>query len=305
MTARSASPIFVFGGDSCPTHGQLRASALRTNSLAAQLDYSLCPLAPAATGTPLPVQLGSLLSIQHFLPVGANYGPGFGDSPGPFLRRADRKVAVNAYLPPMFKAFEFCRPTSATKVPFGPEWLHEIKYDGFHLRVERDGDHVRLITRGGYDWTKKYPWIVESALKNRHKRFVLDGEAVILGLDGISDFDALHSGKHNEEVQLCAFDVLAMDGDDLRELPLSMRKANLARLFARRPDGVFLSDFEQGEIGPELFRAACQMGLEGLVSKRRDRLYQSGKSKHWIKVKNRKHPAFERVKRIVCVGSRD
>jgi bifunctional non-homologous end joining protein LigD len=85
-------------------------------------------------------------------------------------------------------------------------------------------------------------------------------------------------------------------GDDLRPLPLSMRKAHLSRLFARRPDGIFLSDFEQGEIGPDLFRAACNMGLEGLVSKRRDRPYRSGRSKDWVKVKNRKHPAIERVK---------
>jgi bifunctional non-homologous end joining protein LigD len=106
---------------------------------------------------------------------------------------------------------------------------------------------------------------------------------------------ARHSGKHNEQVQLCAFDVLAMNGDDLRPLALSMRKANLARLLARRPNGIFLSDFEQGEIGPDLFLAACRMGLEGLVSKRRDRPYQSGRSKHWIKMKNRKHPAMTRV----------
>jgi hypothetical protein len=75
-----------------------------------------------------------------------------------------------------------------------------------------------LITRGGYDWTRRYPWIVESALKNRIKRVVLDGEAVVLGVDGVSDFNALHSGRHNDEVQLCAFDVLAIDGDDLRRL---------------------------------------------------------------------------------------
>jgi ATP-dependent DNA ligase len=124
---------------------------------------------------------------------------------------------------------------------------------------------------------------------------VVDGEAVVLGVDGISDFNALHSGGQNEEVQLCAFDVLAMDGDDLRRLPLSMRKANLARLLARRPEGIFLSPFEQGEIGPDLFRKACEFGLEGLVSKHRDRPYQSGRSKHWIKVKNRQHHAFARV----------
>ena len=153
-----------------------------------------------------------------------------------------------------------------------------------------------MITRGGYDWTKRYPWITEAALKNRHRQFVIDGEAVILGVDGYSDFNAMYSGKHNDEVQLCAFDVLATDGDDLRDLPLSMRKANLARLLARRPDGIFVSDFEQGEIGPDLFRAACRMGLEGLVSKRRDRPYQAGRSKYWVKVKNRSHPAMDRVR---------
>jgi len=154
---------------------------------------------------------------------------------------------------------------------------------------------VRLITRGGYNWTDRYPWIVEAALKNRHRHFIVDGEAVVLGVDGVADFDALHSGRHNGEVQLYAFDCLALDGDDLRKLPLTMRKTNLDRLLARRPDGIFVAPFEQGEIGPELFRAACRMGLEGLVSKRRDRPYQAGRSKYWVKVKNRAHPAMSRV----------
>jgi bifunctional non-homologous end joining protein LigD len=165
----------------------------------------------------------------------------------------------------MFKAFEFCIPTAGTKVPAGEEWLHEIKYDGYRLRLERDGDRVRLITKGGYDWTKRFPRIVEAELRNRSTRFVIDGEAIIRGIDGYSDFNALHSGKHNDEVELIAFDVLAMDGDDLRELPLSMRKTNLDRLLRGRPDGIFVNPFESGAIGPELFRAACDMGLEGLV----------------------------------------
>src|SRR6201994_2223775 len=125
----------------------------------------------------------------------------------------------------MFKSFDFCFPSAGKEVPNRPAWLHEVKYDGYRLRVERDGDRVRLITRGGHNWTKRYPWIVEAALKNRIKQFVIDGEAVILGVDGISDFNALHAGKSNDEVQLYAFDVLAIDGDDLRPLPLSMRKA--------------------------------------------------------------------------------
>jgi bifunctional non-homologous end joining protein LigD len=196
----------------------------------------------------------------------------------------------------MSKAFDFCIPTRGTKVPHTPDWLHEIKYDGYRLRVERDGDRVRLFTRNGHDWTKRYPWIAESALTNRQKHFVIDGEAVVLGVDGIPDFNALHSRKQDAEVQLYAFDILALDGDDLRGLPLSLRKTNLARLLARRPDGIFVAPFEQGEIGPDLFRAACNMGLEGLVSKRRDRPYRAGPSPHWIKVKNRNNPAMDRVR---------
>jgi len=213
--------------------------------------------------------------------------------------RAGRFLLANlsphSYLRGMFKGFDFCLPTKATSVPSGPDWLHEVKYDGYRLRLERDGDRVRLITRGGYNWTSRYPWIVEAALNNRHRQFVVDGEAVVLGVDGVADFNALHSRRHDHEVQLYAFDIMALDGDDLRALPLSMRKTNLARLLARRPDGIFVAEFEQGEIGPDLFRAACRMGLEGLVSKRRDRPYQAGRSRHWVKVKNRKHPAMERV----------
>jgi bifunctional non-homologous end joining protein LigD len=133
-------------------------------------------------------------------------------------------------------------------------------------------------------------------LRNRASSFVIDGEAVLLGVDGVSDFDGLHSRKYDAEVQLYAFDALMLEGDDLRKLPLSMRKANLARLLARRPEGIFVSDFEQGEIGLGLFRKACEFGLEGLVSKHRERAYRTGTSSNWIKVKNPKHPAMIRVK---------
>jgi bifunctional non-homologous end joining protein LigD len=119
----------------------------------------------------------------------------------------------------MFRVFDFCIPTRGTKVPHTPDWIHEIKYDGYRLRVERDGDRVRLITRNGNDWTKRYPWIAESALKNRQKQFVIDGEAVVLSVDGVPDFNALHSRKHDHEVQFYAFDALALDGEDLRALP--------------------------------------------------------------------------------------
>jgi len=95
----------------------------------------------------------------------------------------------------MLQALDFCCPSSSTTVTSSPDWLHEVKNDGYRLRLERDGNRVRLITRGGYNWTARYPWIVESALKNRQEHFVIDGEAVVLGVDGVPDFNALHSRK--------------------------------------------------------------------------------------------------------------
>jgi hypothetical protein len=93
-------------------------------------------------------------------------------------------------------------------VPAGPNWLHEVKYDGYRMIIRKQ-DRVRLISRGGHDWAKQFPLIVEAALKLRQKHFVIDGEAVVLDKNGISDFDALHSRKHNGRAQLYAFDVLA------------------------------------------------------------------------------------------------
>ena len=189
-----------------------------------------------------------------------------------------------------------CIPTRGTVVPSHPDWVHEVKHDGFRLIVARDGDRVRLYTRNGYDWTDRYPLIVETAHRIRSRQFVLDGEAVLLDLQGLSDFDGLMSRQHDEEVQLYAFDILALDGDDLRKLPLHLRKTNLQRLLARRADGIHLAPYEQGEIGPDLFKAACGMMLEGLVSKRRDSRYRAGTSRDGIKVKNKAHPAMARVK---------
>jgi bifunctional non-homologous end joining protein LigD len=131
------------------------------------------------------------------------------------------------------------------------------------MMVIRENERVRLISRGGHDYAKRYPWIVEAARANRHKHFAIDGEVVLLGVDGISDFDGLHSGKHNDEAQFYTFDMLSLDGADLRRLPLSLRKQNLARLLDRRPDGIFAAPFEQGEIGPDVPRRV-QHGPGGL-----------------------------------------
>ena len=120
---------------------------------------------------------------------------------------------------------------------------------------------MRLITRKGNDCTGRYPWIVESALKSRQKHFVVDREAVVLCADGIPDFNALHCRKRDAEVQLYAFDCLAVAGEDTRHLPLSMRKTNLEQLVAPSLDGISVAPFDQGEIGPDLFRPPATWGL--------------------------------------------
>jgi ATP-dependent DNA ligase len=92
-------------------------------------------------------------------------------------------------------AYELCLATAGRQVPSGPDWIHEVKHDGYRVRVIRENDRVRLLSRNCSHWTRRYPWIAEAALKNRQKHFVIDGEAVVLGVDGISDFNALHSAS--------------------------------------------------------------------------------------------------------------
>ncbi|MBR0696752.1 RNA ligase family protein [Bradyrhizobium lablabi] len=194
----------------------------------------------------------------------------------------------------MTKKFEFCKPEAQKVVPSGPDWIHEVKYDGYRGRVIRDAKDVKILSRSGLDWTWRFPWIAETALKIRKCRFMVDGEICVLDVQGMSDFSALHSNRRNDEAQLYAFDLLVLEGDDLRDLPLVDRKSKLAQLLARRPEGIFVAPYEQGEIGPGLFDAACRMKLEGLVSKHRLRRYRP-KTCDWIKVKNREHPAYSRV----------
>jgi bifunctional non-homologous end joining protein LigD len=194
----------------------------------------------------------------------------------------------------MLQKFEYCKPEPAKTVPDGDDWIHEVKYDGYRGRVMRDGKDVKVLSRSGLDWTWRYPMIVETARKIRKNRFVIDGEICVLDLQGISDFDALHSNRHNDEAQLYAFDLPALEGDDLRDLPLFERKDRLDKLLRGRPEGIFVAPFERGEIGPDLFVAACRMRLEGIVSKHRERRYRP-RSCDWRKVKNRSHPAFRRV----------
>jgi ATP-dependent DNA ligase len=193
------------------------------------------------------------------------------------------------------RPFEPCIPVRATAVPTGREWAHEIKHDGFRLIVQRKGERVRLLTRRGYDWSDRYPLIAEAARRLRTPSFVLDGEAVWLDARGMADFDKLQSRQHDGEVKFLAFDLLAVDGDDIRRASLHARKTRLAKLLAKSPDAIQLVEHLDGEIGPQMFAHACKLGCGGIVSKRIDRAYQGGRSPDWRKIKNPASPAMKRV----------
>jgi bifunctional non-homologous end joining protein LigD len=192
---------------------------------------------------------------------------------------------------------EPCIPTGATKPPSGPDWVHEIKHDGYRLQVRRDGEAVRLLTRRGYDWSARYPAIAATAAQLRARSFTLDGEAVVCGPDGIAIFDALHRRGTVGEAMLYAFDLLELDGEDLRPLPLGDRKKRLAKLLGGRRLGIVLSDHTD-EDGTTIFQQACKMGLEGIVSKRLSAPYRSGPSRDWLKVKNPDSPAMIRAREV-------
>jgi bifunctional non-homologous end joining protein LigD len=186
-----------------------------------------------------------------------------------------------------------CIPIRALKVPSGPDWVHEVKHDGYRLQVRRDDDNVRLFTRRGYDWSKRYPAIARTAAALRRTSFTIDGEAVVCGPDGVAIFDALHRRGTVSEAMLYGFDLLELDGEDLRPLPLCDRKKRLARLLGRRRVGIVLSEHTD-EDGALLFMHACRMGLEGIVSKRLSAPYRSGRSTEWLKIKNPNSPAMVR-----------
>jgi bifunctional non-homologous end joining protein LigD len=189
---------------------------------------------------------------------------------------------------------EPCIPTLAQAPPAGDGWLLEIKHDGYRLVIRRAAKRVRVYTRRGYDWTERFPRIVEAVAGLRSDSIVLDGEAAVCGPDGVADFALLHAKQVNPHAILFAFDLLEIDGADLRAEPLERRKARLARLLAQGRPGIAYTDHLDSE-AELMFEHACRLGLEGIVSKRRNSRYRSGRSKDWIKVKNPDSPAMLRL----------
>jgi bifunctional non-homologous end joining protein LigD len=198
--------------------------------------------------------------------------------------------------PPGF--IEPCLPTLARTVPFGPKWVHEIKHDGFRFICRREGDRVRVYSRRGNDYSDRVPRIAEALTKLRVKSVTIDGEGVVCRPDGVSDFDRLRAAVGrlgSRDAFLYAFDLLEIDGQDLRPEPWDVRRETLASLLRKTGPGIRLSEHLAVTDGEAIFAHACAMGLEGIVAKRRDKPYRSGRSPDWIKVKNPDAPAAMRV----------
>jgi bifunctional non-homologous end joining protein LigD len=172
-------------------------------------------------------------------------------------------------------------------------WLHEIKHDGFRVIARKDGTQVRLYSRPGKDLTYRFPLIVETVARLRPRSCIIDGEAVVCDSSGMVSFDHIRYRRHDSSAFLYAFDLIEVNGDDLRRDPLEVRKATLANVLAKAGDGIRLNEHIE-EDGPTVFRHACKLGLEGIVSKRKDSTYRSGRLADWLKMKN---PACAAVKR--------
>jgi bifunctional non-homologous end joining protein LigD len=191
-----------------------------------------------------------------------------------------------------------CLATLVDKPPNGPDWAFEVKWDGYRLAVHLEQGRVRLLTRGGYDWTERFPSIVDDAPRLAVQTAILDGEAVVLDERGRSDFGMLQralgrlpSAHEAGAIVFYAFDLLYLDGRDLRRLPLRERRRMLEPLVAGREGAVRLSE-EVDADGAEFLRVACAHGLEGIIAKHREKAYRSGRGDWWQKITCKRRDSF-------------
>ena len=195
-------------------------------------------------------------------------------------------------LPPGF--IPPCLPTKAPKPPSGDAWLHEIKHDGFRVIARKDGDRVKLYSRPGNDLTDRFPLIVEAMARLRSLSCIIDGEAVACNENGLASFDLIRHHRTDDRVFLYAFDLIELNGDDLRQDPLQVRKATLTSVVAKAGAGIRFNEHLDFDDGEAVFRHACKMGLEGIVSKRLGSRYRSGRSSDWLKSRNPRREAVRR-----------
>ena len=189
---------------------------------------------------------------------------------------------------------EPCLPSIGKRIPAGADWVYELKLDGYRLMVRKAGVDVRVYSRNGADFTKRFPQLVKVAQRLRATSALLDGEGIVYDQHGMPDFNLIHSKEYDRHVSLVAFDLLELNGEDVRQQPLTERKRRLKFLLKPLREGIELAEHLEGD-GAEIYRAACSLGHEGIVAKRKDLPYESGRSKRWIKIKNPDSPAAKRV----------
>jgi bifunctional non-homologous end joining protein LigD len=185
---------------------------------------------------------------------------------------------------------KFIEPQLASPVdqpPEGKSWIHEIKYDGYRTQLLLERGRARVFTRNGYDWSDRYPAIIRAAPRLSCQSAIIDGEAILPRGDGASDFEAFQSAIHDNphSIILYAFDLMHVDGTDLRRESLAVRRSLLKALIGRAEDSsIQFSEEFVGE-GAVLFKACAEHGLEGIISKQALAPYRSGRSKTWLKCK--------------------
>jgi bifunctional non-homologous end joining protein LigD len=174
----------------------------------------------------------------------------------------------------------------STKAPSGPQWVHEVKFDGYRMVARIDKGSVGLLTRSGLDWTAKYPATAAALVKLKVGTAYIDGELCGVRPDGVTSFELIQQASDSGGASLVyfAFDLLELDGEDIARLPPLERKKQLAALLGKPPAGIAYSDHEGGD-GESFRRVACRHGLEGIVSKRIDRPYLPGDRGSWVKSK--------------------
>ena len=188
--------------------------------------------------------------------------------------------------PPAFIAPQ--APTLTAEPPTEAGWIHEIKHDGYRTLLRLERRSFQAFSRNGYDWSSKYRPVLDACRGLHCQLAMIDGEMIVQDAKGISDFAALRGAIEDEPHRLVfyAFDLLFLDGHDLRQVPLIERRGKLAELIPTDPKShIQFSEHLEGD-GASIFRWACSMGLEGIVSKRVLGRYRSGPSKEWLKTKN-------------------
>ena len=204
-----------------------------------------------------------------------------------------RAVARNAELPAeASKAALPARlaPQLATLVQGAPEgdWSYELKFDGYRILTRMSKGKARLFTRNGHDWTAKLPAQAQALEKAGLKDGWLDGEIVVAGKDGVPDFQALQNAfdeQRTAQIRYFLFDLPYYDGNDLRAVPLSTRRKVLRGILPKKKSGMLFFSEEIAESSQDILTAACRLGMEGVIGKRRDSHYVSGRGKSWIKLK--------------------